>query len=580
MVGKGCFTETGKLNRQSVPYPAHSVAITQRQEDIMDIYTIRQEIYTNHKRLSDLELKVAYYARVSTEKDEQLHSLSAQREHFEKLVAENPNWTLTRGYIDEGISGKSVEKRDSFLEMVRDATMHKFDLLLTKEISRFARNTIDSLSYTQELLRYGVGVFFENDNINTLDQDSEFRLTIMSGIAQDESRKISERIKFGFRESIKKGVVLGNDNIWGYRKEKGKLIVVPEEAQMVQDIFDMYANQNMGVRKIAKIISDAGYRNSNGNPFSFSSIKGILVNPKYKGYYCGNKTHKIDFRHGDIKHLSPDEWVMYEDNEAVPPIVSEELWDKANRILVERSSKVSSENKTSYQNKYLYSGKIVCGEHNVCYHHAVYKYKSGNKELWMCREYSNGNGCRSPIVYTTEIDEIIKQVYDRIICEKAGIINDLIALYKESGSTKAIEKNRRKITGDINAILAKKDKLLDLVMDDRITNAEFEQRNNIFNKQIDELKAKLDTLAEEEKKSTDLKESIENLRGTIANELDFSEETSKSVVDSLIDKIVVYKTDTKNEIDLKIYLKLLSDSISGHISRHRKNTSVCCGQHI
>ncbi|MBP3360944.1 MAG: recombinase family protein [Clostridia bacterium] len=527
----------------------------------MDIYTIREEIKKNNKKLSDLDLKVVYYARVSTDKDEQLHSLSAQQKHFEELVAGNSNWTLIRGYIDEGISATSVKNRDNFLRMIRDAKSHKFDLILTKEISRFARNTIDSLSYTQELLRNGVGVIFESDNINTLDPDAELRLTIMSSIAQDETRKISERVKFGFRESINKGVVLGNDCIWGYRKEQGKLVIVPEEAEMVRMIFDLYANENMGVRKIAKAITDSGYRNTNGNPFSFSSVKGILVNPKYKGYYCGHKTHKIDFRHNDVKYLPPDEWVIYKDNEKVPPIVSPELWDKANRKLKERSSKMTSENKTSYQNKYLYSGRIVCGEHGTCYHHTVYKYKSGNKELWACKEYGNGNKCRNPIIYTSELDAVMREVYNQVVCEKTTIVSELIELYKENGSEKAIAKSKHKIISDINAVIAKKDKLLDLSLDNRLSNEEFEQRNNSFNKQIEKLKSELTRLDKEEQKKINIKESIENLRSAISDELDFSDELGKNVIDSFIDKIVVYKSDVPNRIDLKIFLKLMPKNI-------------------
>lgn len=523
----------------------------------MDIYTIRKEMLEHNRRLTDLNLRVAYYARVSTEKDAQMHSLSAQKYHFEQRIAENPNWTLVEGYVDEGISATSVKNRENFLRMIRDAKMHKFDLIITKEISRFARNTVDSLSFTQELLGHGVGVLFENDNINTLEPDSELRLTIMSGMAQDESRKISDRVSWGFQKSIARGVVLGNNCIWGYRKENGRLAIVEEEARMVRKIFDLYANKELGIRAIAKLLTEEGYRNSTGNPFTFSTIKGILTNPKYKGFYCGNKTHKIDFRHDDIKYLPKDEWVVYEDNEKVPPIVSPELWDKANHKLKERSKKVMSKDKTSYQNKYLYSGKIVCGEHNTRYHHIMYKYPGTVKELWGCKEYGNGNKCRNPLVYTTEIDSVMREVYSQIICEKTAVINDLIELYKESGSTKAIAKSKHKMQSDINAILAKKDKLLDLVMDDRLSNEEFEQRNNSFNVQIDELKARLSELNEEEQKSLDLKESIESLRENIANELDFTEDIGKNVVDSFIDKIVVYKSEAENQIDLKIFLKLL-----------------------
>lgn len=523
----------------------------------MDIYTIRKEMTKHNKRLTDLNLRVVYYARVSTEKDAQLHSLSAQKEYFENKIIQNPNWTLVQGYVDEGISATSVKNRENFLQMIKDAEMHKFDLILTKEISRFARNTVDSLSYTQDLLRHGVGVYFENDNLNTLEPDSELRLTIMSGIAQDESRKVSDRVSFGFKRAIEKGTVLGNNCIWGYRKDKGKLVIVPEEAEMVYKIFDMYANENLGVRAIAKILSESGYRNTNGNPFSFSSIKGILVNPKYKGFYCGNKTHKIDFRHDDIKHLPQDDWVLYEDNENVPPIVSPELWDKANRKLKERSAKMTNSDKTSYQNKYLYSGKIICGEHGTCYHHTIYRYKSGDKELWTCKEYGSGNKCRNPLVYTTEIDAVMHKVYNQIVCEKTTIVNELIELYKESGSTKTIAKSKHKVQSDINMILAKKDKLLDLVMDDRISNEEFELRNNAFNKQIENLRARLSELDEDEQKSLDLKKSIESLRSSISNELDFTNDLGKNVIDSFIDKIVVNKSDIENQIDLKIFLKLL-----------------------
>lgn len=523
----------------------------------MDLYTIREEMKSQNKTVYDLNLRVVYYARVSTDKDEQLHSLAAQQKHFEELVSQNKNWVLVGGYVDEGISATSAIKREKFMEMIRDAKIHKFDLILTKEISRFARNTMDSLFYTQELLRNGVGVLFESDNINTLDPDAELRLTIMSSIAQDETRKISERVKFGFRESIKKGTVLGSNNIWGYRKENGKLVIVPEEAQIVREIFDMYANNDVGVRRIGKILTHKGYRNSNGNPFSFSTIKGILVNPKYKGYYCGNKTHKIDFRHNDVKYLSPEEWVMYEDNETVPPIVSVELWERANKKLKERSQKVMSEDRTSYNNKYLYSGKIICGEHGTCYHHTVYKYKSGNKELWTCKEYGNGNKCRNPIVYNLEIDAVMREIYNVIICEKDIIINDLLELYKESGSSKAIAKSKQRVKNDINLLYAKKDKLLDLLMDDRISNEEFEMRNNGFNKQIEEMNMTLIELEEEERKSLDFKDSVDTLRSGIENELCFNDDIGKNVVDSLIDKIVVFKGNKENEIDLKIYLKLL-----------------------
>ena len=547
----------------------------------MDLYTIRNEM-SGGKRIEELPLRVVYYARVSTGKDAQLHSLSAQQEYFENKIKDNKNWTFAGAYIDEGISGKSVKNREHFLDMIKDGKMKKFDLIITKEISRFARNTLDSLQYTRELLNEGVGVFFENDHINTLEPDSEFKLTIMASIAQEEIRKMSDRLNFGFRQSIRKGVVLGNDVIWGYRKNGGRLEIVPEEAEMVKMIFDMYANKDMGVRRIAKAITDKGYRNSNGNPFSFSTIKGILVNPKYKGWYCGGKTHKVDYQSSEIKRLPQEEWTMYKDETqtAVPAIVSEELWDKANAKLKMNSAKVASDDKTSYQNKYPYSGKIYCGEHNVCYHHGVYHYKSGDKEYWACREYGNGNKCRNPQVYQSEIDAIMKEVYNQMVCEKAAIVSELIDIYKESGSDKAIQREKKKVTDEINKLLDRQEKLLNIYMDGDITNSEFKIQKQRYGEQVDKLRERLETLEEDEAKSVEMKKNIDNLREIIANELDFSGEMSKNVIDSLIDKIVVYKTDKKNEIDLKVFLKLIPTELSGHISRSKKNTSVCCEQYI
>jgi len=367
----------------------------------MDIYKIRNEL-NQGKSIYDLPLRATFYARVSTGTDEQTHSLKNQIDYYSEFISKNPQWTYVDGYIDEALSGTSVVKRESFLKMIEDAKLDKFDFIITKEISRFSRNTLDSIKYTQELLAAGVGVLFQSDNINTLMPDSELRLTIMSSIAQDEVRKISERVKFGFKRAIDKGVVLGSSNIWGYTKQNGKLVIDEKQAEIVRQIFTMYATQNIGIRGICAWLNEQGLKNNKGNDFSFSTIRGIIANPKYMGYYCGNKTHKYDYKLSDVKVLDESEWVMYKDEENVPPIVSEEIWHKANEILKKRSAKQSAEDKTSYQNKYAYSGKIICTEHNLPFYRAMYRYASGNKEVWQCKEYNSKGkaGCVSPTIYT------------------------------------------------------------------------------------------------------------------------------------------------------------------------------------
>ena len=174
----------------------------------MDIHEVRQMLRT--KSIYDIPLRVTYYARVSSETDEQLNSLDNQVSYYEEFIKRNAKWSFVAGYVDEGISGISTKHRENFNRMIDDAADDNFDLVITKEISRFARNTLDSIQYTRQLLSCGVGVFFQNDNINTFDEDSELRLSIMSSIAQDELRKLSSRVKFGQQQAIKNGVVSKN----------------------------------------------------------------------------------------------------------------------------------------------------------------------------------------------------------------------------------------------------------------------------------------------------------------------------------------------------------------------------------
>ena len=237
----------------------------------MDLYAIRNMLGQG-KSIYDLPLRVTFYARVSTDRYEQLNSLENQVTYFSNFIKEQENWTFVDGYVDEGISGTSVKKREDFLRMVDDAKKKKFDLILTKEISRFSRNTLDSIKYTQELLSNGVGVHFLSDNINTFQPDSELRLTIMSSIAQEEIRKLSERVRFGYKRSVEKGVVPGNDNFYGYRKNKGKLEIVEEEAELIRLIYNEY-----------------GIKSKTNKALAGTVIGRIIRNPKYKGYFCAHK---------------------------------------------------------------------------------------------------------------------------------------------------------------------------------------------------------------------------------------------------------------------------------------------------
>ncbi len=549
----------------------------------MDLYNIRRELNSG-KSIYDIPMRVTYYARVSTEKDEQLHSLSAQIKYYSDMINGNSHWEFVEGYIDEGLSATSVKKRESFLTMIEDAKLGKFDFVITKEISRFSRNTVDSIQYTQQLLTYGVGVLFQSDNINTLLPDSELRLTIMSSIAQDEVRKISERVRFGFKRAIEKGSVLGNNKIWGYKKDNGKLVIVEEEAEIIREIFDMYVNQRLGMRVISRILGEQGVKNSKNNDLATSTIRNIISNPKYKGYYCGNKTQKYDYRNNARKYIDPKEWVIYEDKENVPPIVSEELWDRANMILNKRGTAIKESAATgAYNNRYKYSGKIICMEHGTSYHHKIYKYKSGTKEAWQCKIYSEKgkSACDSPTVYTAELDEVMRQICRDLIVNKSNIIHDLIKIYTDAAGQSTIERDMAKYKLEINDLLKKKDKLLDLNIKDRISDEEFEMRNNMFNVRIEEAKEKIKQLEDDREKNRTIADTINSFRELISNELDFEEGISDGMVDTILDRIEVQKTDKRNVVKLKVYIKVVDEYMSFLVKRKRgSETSVCAESYI
>ncbi|MEG1016108.1 MAG: recombinase family protein, partial [Bacilli bacterium] len=521
----------------------------------MDLYKIREE-FKKGKTVYDLDLRVAYYARVSTDKYEQLNSLENQVGYFEEMIREKKNWTFIEGYVDEGLSGTSTDKRDGFNKMIKDATNGRFDLLVTKEVSRFARDTLDSIKNTRKLLSNGVGVYFINDNINTLDPDSELRLTIMTSLAQDEVRKLSERVKFGYQRSIKSGRVLGNNDIWGYEKRDCKLIIVEEEAKMIKRLFKLYTTGKYGVSTVSKMLFNEGFKNKNGNPLSFTTIANIIRNPKYKGYYCGNKSTIVDYKLKTKIKKDKDDWVIYKDYDNVPPIISEEVWDLANNIYCHRSDKTKDTDRAVYQNRYNFSGKIVCNEHDRSFHRKVYEYKTKDNEvIWLCphNNMTANDKCKSLILYEKELTKILRNALIDFINKKDSIIYILSNLYRENISLRDFDKEVNKLNIEIERIKREKDKLLNLSIDEIISDNEFKERNDNCNNKINNIEIEINNINEEQIRSNNKDGEISKLEALIEDKI--NKPTDVMLFD-LLDKIVVYNSEDKISVKLKIYLKI------------------------
>ena len=523
----------------------------------MDVRKIRNEMRLG-RSFYDLPLRVTFYARVSTDMDAQLNSLENQVQYYTEFIQSKPNWIFVPGYIDEGISGGTTKKRDDFNRMIADAKAGIFDFIITKEISRFSRSTLDSIQYTQLLLDYNVGVFFQNDNINTLDSDSEFRLVVMAGVAQDEIRKLSERIKFGFRQSIKNGRVLGNDKLYGYGKKDCVMTVNEGEAEIIRTVFDLYANHGLGIRKISQRLYEMGYTSREGNAFNQLTIRHILENPKYKGWYCGNKTQSLDYRTKKKAFLDESEWVMYPDP-TIPAIVSEELWDRANALYKERSHQMKEHaNGASYHNRYPYSGKIYCEEHGTTYHRQVLKNKKGEQEVWQCKVYrAKGRaGCTAPQVRSEELDKIMADIFTQMMKDKNTIIESLLTILQSVPQQVDYTAAKRRVEDEMASLNGKKDHLLELSIAGALTVAEFKTRNEAFNEQLRTLESQLTTICMEEQRQKDATLDMDKIRDALEAELCFTDGINSNLVATILEKIVVKKESTKEEIHLDITLKL------------------------
>ena len=523
----------------------------------MEVRKIRAEM-RNGRSFYDMPLRVTFYARVSTDQDEQINSLENQVQYYTELIQSRPNWRFVSGYVDEGISGGSTKKRDNFNRMIRDAKAGMFDFIITKEISRFSRSTLDSIQYTQELLDYNVGVFFQNDNINTLDTDSEFRLVIMAGVAQDEIRKLSERLKFGFWQAIKNGHVLGNDKLYGYDKKDCVLTVNEEEAEIIRIIFDLYGNQRLGTRTISKRLMELGYTSREGNAFNTLTIRHILENPKYKGWYCGNKSQSVDYRTKRNVLLDESEWVTYPDP-SIPAIVSEELWNRANALYRRRREEMKSHSSgISFHNRYPYSAKIYCEEHGTTFHRQVIQTKKGQQEVWQCKVYrSHGRAaCLAPQIRSSDLDVILSDIFKELVRDKEKIIDSLVTVLTNIPKEVDYGKLRCQVENEMDDLERKKNRLLDLSIAGALTVEEFKERNDAFNAQILECQGKLTAIRQEKENRTSEELDIPAIRQALDQALSFTGDIDTALVATILDRVVVKRESTKDAIRLDIFLKL------------------------
>ena len=430
--------------------------------------------------INQMNCRVAYYCRVSTEKGDQLNSLENQKQYFENYIKESENWKLAGAYIDKGKSGTSLKNRVEFNRMIADAKRGKFDLIVTKEASRWARNIVDAISVVRELLQYGVGVIFQNDGICTFDKDAEMYLSIMSTMAQNESRKISTRVAWGHKMAIKNKHVLGKAP-FGYVNDDRKLKINPDEAEIVKKLYTMYSTGNYSLKDLERYFYEQGYRNRNGNKLAHNTLGNIICNPKNMGYYVGGKVIIIDMFTKKQRFLPEEEWKIEYAPDIVPPIVDEDTWRKAFDIFKERSDDVKT-NRNVCNKDNLLTGKMYCAHCGAPY----YKRERGR---WVC-SYKKEHGkdsCPSLIISEDEIRPILLDVFRETSSASERAIRKMMQAFENMLNDNETEKAIRKYQKDLDKLTERKSKLLDLYLDDGISKADYNFKESEINEKIVEI---------------------------------------------------------------------------------------------
>lgn len=507
-------------------------------------------------------IKVASYCRVSTDKDDQANSFESQQRYFRTYIDRQPEWELYQIYADEGITGTSTKKRAAFNQMIADARMGKFERILTKEVSRFSRNILDTITYTRELKALGVGVLFLNDGISTLEPDAELRLSIMGSIAQEESRKTSSRVKWGQTRRMEQGVVFGR-SLLGYDVKDGRLTVNPEGAELVRLIFHKYGVEKKGTTVIARELREAGYRTHRGGiRWNGSCIVKLLKNEKYVGDLIQKKTITPDYlTHAKKANHGEEELVIIRDHH--PPIIDRELWDVVQEELKKRNRNGALG--AGHSNRYIFSGKIKCGECGASFVSRQRKRKDGSlSRRWSCYSAVNeggihvdpqGNrvGCDVRMALRDEVAmDMLRQALRTLRLDSGGLIDSVTAIALEAirAGEQSGGERRESLELRLEQLNRKREAALDAFFSRDITREEMRRMTGRYDREAAELRERLARTGARSESSCEKAALRDDIRRRVAGLVN-GEGDSEIFCKTILDHMVVYR-DQRVEVRLNL----------------------------
>lgn len=500
------------------------------------------------------KIKVAAYARVSTDKDDQVNSFESQVKYFTDYIARESEWELVKVYSDDGLTGTMTKKRDGFNNMIADAMVGKIDLIITKEVSRFARNTLDSIAYTRQLKEKDVFVVFMLDGIDTRQPDAELRLTIMSALAQEESRKTSERVKWGQKRQMEKGVVFGRSML-GYKVENKKLYLVEEEAEIVKLIYHKYLVEGKGSHIIARELKEIGIKpyNPDGkskykNDWSTTVILRILRNEKYVGDLCQKKTWTKNFLDHKKRYNRGEEDMVYiKDHHPEIAIISRKMWDDTQKELERRST--SAEQKSKHSNRYWVSGKVFCGTCGERFVNKIKKTSQGTSRAWNCMNHVKATAFRDKECGMSEwasdksLKNIVLYILNVLVDNKEELKKEII---REISNLDIREKtvNADDLEKKIKKCENKKLKLIDIRLAEEITQNEFKTQKQRLDEEIDDLQKQVDDLKEENNKKQNQVTKLFEIASEIDKILKLEDENLDLLLGGMTESITVFPGHT------------------------------------
>lgn len=420
------------------------------------------------------KIRVAAYARVSTDTDEQLVSLAAQKDHYETYIRQNPKWEYAGLYYDEGVSGTKKDKRDGLLRMLADCEAGKIDLVITKSISRLARNTTDCLEIVRKLLAQDVFIYFEKEALNTGSMESELMLTILSSLAESESVSISENEKWSIQKRFMDGSFIIGYPPYGYKNVDGKMVIVPEEAEIVKEIFAATL-AGAGTSRIAKSLNERGLLTKKDNPWSSSTVRGILVNEKYTGDVIFQKTYTDERFRRHNNYGEYDQYLMKNHHEA---IISHEDFDRAAEVLAQHGKEKSNTGKPGkYQKRYAFSGKIKCGNCGAGFKRRIHYRPSGRYIAWTCKNHlEDKNSCGMMYIRQKDIEAAFVMMINKLVFSQKQILKPLLMALRGTNDKERL-RHVQVLEEQIDKTLEQQKVITDLMQSGYLEHAVYAQEN-------------------------------------------------------------------------------------------------------